>query len=59
MSSKIIDLAAWRWQHAETIRRAREEAFDRELARRLSAVLRGEPIPAEPIRDNPYIDAWS
>jgi hypothetical protein len=34
--------------------RRREEAFDRELNRRLSLFLAGCRIPAEPIPDNPY-----
>jgi hypothetical protein len=35
--------------------RRREEAFDRELSRRLSLFLAGGQIPAEPIPDNPYV----
>jgi len=53
---KIIDFTVWRWQHEEKIRRAREDAFDRELSRRLQAVLRGERIPVTRIPDNPYAD---
>lgn len=54
MSSTVIDLAAYRAEREVRRRREREEAFDRELRRRLAAFLDGSPIPPSPIPDNPY-----
>jgi hypothetical protein len=54
MSATIIDLAAHRARRDERLARAREDAFDQEIVRRLRALLAGQPIPAQPIPDNPY-----
>jgi hypothetical protein len=54
MSATIIDFTAHRARHDERIVRAREDAFDQEIVRRLRALLAGLPIPAQPIPDNPY-----
>lgn len=54
MSATIIDFAARRARRDERRARAREDAFDQEIVRRLRALLAGQPIPAQPIPDNPY-----
>ncbi|HYD99758.1 MAG TPA: hypothetical protein VEH84_10260 [Alphaproteobacteria bacterium] len=53
--SQVIDFAAQRRQRQDAEQRRRQEAFDRELSRRLAAFLDGRPIPAERIADNPYL----
>ncbi|HYG88009.1 MAG TPA: hypothetical protein VD978_17270 [Azospirillum sp.] len=55
MTAQIINLAVKRAEREEKERRKRIDAFDRELRRRLAMYLDGEDMPAEPIRDNPYI----
>ncbi len=54
MSATIIDFAAHRALRTAREARAREDAFDEEIVRRLRALLAGQPIPAGPIPDNPY-----
>ena len=54
MTATIIDFAPHRARRDERLARAREDAFDQEVVRRLQALLAGNPIPAEPIPDNPY-----
>ncbi len=49
MSATIIDFAAHRALRTAREARAREDAFDEEIVRRLRALLAGQPIP-----DNPY-----
>lgn len=53
-SGEVVDLAARRAAREAEERRRREDAFDRELGRRLAAFLDGRPIPSTPIPDNPY-----
>lgn len=55
MTAQIIDLQARRIDIALRQQREREERFDRELRRRLTAFLEGDDLPVEPIPDNPYI----
>jgi hypothetical protein len=54
MDQQVIDLGRCRAERDAQARRRREDAFDRELARRLAAFLEGRPIPSTPIPDNPY-----
>ncbi|WP_207480556.1 hypothetical protein [Arenibaculum pallidiluteum] len=51
----VISLAARRAARRAEERRLREEAFDRELRRRMDLFLAGLPIPSTPITDNPYL----
>ncbi|HYD32222.1 MAG TPA: hypothetical protein VEB64_15375 [Azospirillaceae bacterium] len=55
MTAQIIDLQARRTDIVRRQQREREERFDRELRRRLTAFLEGEELPVEPIPDNPYL----
>jgi hypothetical protein len=55
MADGIIDFQRFRKAAAAERQRRREEAFDRELRRRLDLFLAGKPIPSEPIADNPYL----
>lgn len=53
--SNVINLQHKRAKREEQQRREREEAFDRELRRRLALFYAGQTTPVEPIPDNPYI----
>ena len=55
MGGTVVDLAEKRAELARAERRRREEAFDRELRRRMELFLAGQPIPSTPIPDNPYL----
>lgn len=50
----IIDLTKAREEREMRRQKEREEAFDRELRRRLALFYAGQKLPADPIPDNPY-----